>query len=173
MFWDEMAVGAFVPGKMKSSPGGMLSQAERGRSKFLESISFCFLLVWGRAGGELDELDCVRRLLRRGRCCPRKNCHHRRQEETPRHLSTLGENVAHHFILRQLRFESEGGNILLTVEKTTHHQHSNHPQTSAPPHSQPQLSHCHSTHNSTHPLYANAAPDTHPPPTSYPHLPFR
>lgn len=41
MFWAEMSVGAFVPGKMKSSPGGMWSQAERGRPpKFLERTSF-------------------------------------------------------------------------------------------------------------------------------------
>ncbi len=40
MFWAEMSVGALVPGKMKSSPGGMLSQAEMGRSKFLEEVSF-------------------------------------------------------------------------------------------------------------------------------------
>jgi hypothetical protein len=46
MFWAEMSVGALVPGKMKSSPGGMLSQAERGRSKFLERISFCSISVY-------------------------------------------------------------------------------------------------------------------------------
>ena len=50
MFWAEMSVGAFVPGKMNSSPGGIWSQAERGRPKFLERISFCFLLDLGEGG---------------------------------------------------------------------------------------------------------------------------
>ncbi len=52
MFWVEMSGEAFVPGKMKSSPAGMLSQAERGRSKFLERISFLVLLEGGERGVE-------------------------------------------------------------------------------------------------------------------------
>jgi hypothetical protein len=97
MFWAEMSVGALVPGKMKSSPGGMLSQAERGRSKFLERISFCFnSACYGERSEGEDELGCVRRLLRQGMCCLRRSFHHRRREGTLRHLSALGGNAAHH-----------------------------------------------------------------------------
>jgi hypothetical protein len=49
-FWVLMSAEAFVPGKMNSSPAGMLSQAERGRSKFFERISF-YLLLGGRSWG--------------------------------------------------------------------------------------------------------------------------
>jgi len=105
MFWAEMSVGALVPGKMKSSPGGMLSQAERGRSKFLERISFYFISVcYGERSEGEDELGCVRRLLRPGMYCLLKSFRHRRQEGTLRHLSALGENVAHHCNLRELEF---------------------------------------------------------------------
>lgn len=41
MFCLEISAGAFVPGKMKSSPAGMLDHAERGSWKFLESTSNC------------------------------------------------------------------------------------------------------------------------------------
>jgi hypothetical protein len=41
IFCLEISVGAFVPGKMNSSPAGMLSQAESGTLKFLDRISFC------------------------------------------------------------------------------------------------------------------------------------
>lgn len=40
IFCLDISVGALVPGKMKSSPVGILSQAERGTLKFLDKISF-------------------------------------------------------------------------------------------------------------------------------------
>lgn len=44
IFCAEISVGAFVPGKMKSSPAGMLSHTERGKPpKFLDRSSFCKL----------------------------------------------------------------------------------------------------------------------------------
>jgi hypothetical protein len=111
MFWAEMSAGALVPGNMKSSPGGMLSQAERGRSKFLERISFCFISVcYGERSEGEDELGCVRKLLRQGMYCLQRSFRHRRREETLRHLSALGGNGAHHCIFRELEFrEITGG----------------------------------------------------------------
>jgi hypothetical protein len=41
MFCSEMSVGAFVPGKMKSSPGGILAHAVSGSPKFLSRTSLC------------------------------------------------------------------------------------------------------------------------------------
>ena len=105
MFCAEISVGAFVPGKMKSSPGGMLSQAERGRSKFLERISFCFASAWPYLPLRLrfDKLDCVQRLRKQGMYYLPRNCHRRRPEEIRHHLSIPAENVAHLYFACQTR----------------------------------------------------------------------
>ena len=120
-----MSVGAGVPGKMKSSFGGILSKAERFRFRFLESTSF-YANINCENNKAFHQAHCLpdygRILLMRGMCYLQRNFHRRKREEIRSRHQVLVRSAEFHFNGVSISLESTNlaAGMLLTRERTKH-----------------------------------------------------